>query len=121
MVCRPPRQHTKRMSSSTTEAAGAPVASHSVCRSRAAAKNSPAPVLLCLRRVSIFVTFEPESKPVHIALLRGQPVERLLKDVLAVWNINHIDWHLLASKRGIDVPLHQDGTRTDGLDAKWSR
>jgi len=69
------------------------------------AELAPAGVLLCLCRIGIFFPFQPETEPIHIAVLRSHPLQRLLQDMLAIGEINHVNDFLLCDQGSIDFPF----------------
>src|SRR5438132_11973988 len=51
---------------------------------------APAGVLLCLSGVGVFLTFEPEAKPIHDSLHPDSAMRWFLQQVSPIWNLNEI-------------------------------
>src|SRR5258708_5997739 len=55
------------------------------------AQIAPADVLFTLLRIRVFITLQPEAKPIQIALVDLVPMFRLVLDVSLVWIDEHFE------------------------------
>lgn len=66
---------------------------------------APARVLFCFGRIGTFFALEPETEPVHVALLGDHPLPGLLQDMRPVRDVNHLDGFAKLGQSGKPMPI----------------